>query len=159
MRVPLFLHTFRPEYVGVILNGWRYATPWGMCFMYQRVLCYVCGKGLRVLFVVIPSNLPIHPLKAQPIHRVSTTGYLRFAIWLSVLCKRSEAWLVARMSLRLARLPRTASSAQRSRRLRSTCVAAPVLLAHAEVIASEQKWYNVVNTYVSDGSTTFIATL
>ena len=39
----------------------------------------------------------------------------------------------ARVSLRLARLPRTASSAQRSRRLRSTHAAARVLLAHAEV--------------------------
>ena len=37
-----------------------------------------------------------------------------------------------RVSLRLARLPRTASSAQRSRHLCSTCAAAPVLLAHAE---------------------------
>ena len=41
--------------------------------------------------------------------------------------------LAARVSLRLARLPRTASSAQRSRRLRSTRAAAPVLLAHANV--------------------------
>ncbi len=46
---------------------------------------------------------------------------------------RSKAWLAARVSLRQARLPRTASSAQRSRRLRSTHAAAPVLLAHAEV--------------------------
>ena len=45
---------------------------------------------------------------------------------------RSNAWLAARVSLRLARLPRTASSAQRSRRLRSTSAAAPVLLVHAE---------------------------
>ena len=39
------------------------------------------------------------------------------------------------VSLRLARLPpsRTASSAQRSRRLRSTRAAAPVLLTHADV--------------------------
>ena len=46
---------------------------------------------------------------------------------------RSKAWLATRVSLRLARLPRTASSAQRSRRLRSTRAAAPVLLAHANV--------------------------
>ena len=46
---------------------------------------------------------------------------------------RSKAWLAASVSLRLARLPRTASSAQRSRRLRSTLAAAPVLLAHANV--------------------------
>ncbi len=52
-------------------------------------------------------------------------------LWLSVLCMRSKAWLAARVSLRLARLPHTASSAQRSRRL--TRAAAPVLLAHAEV--------------------------
>ncbi len=41
---------------------------------------------------------------------------------------RSKAWLAVRVSLRLARLPRTASSA-----LRSTRAAAPVLLAHADV--------------------------
>ena len=46
---------------------------------------------------------------------------------------RSTAWLAVRVPLWLARLPRTASSAQRSRRLRSTCTAAPGLLAHAEV--------------------------
>jgi hypothetical protein len=51
----------------------------------------------------------------------------------SVLRMRSKAWLAARVSLQLARLPRTASSAQSSRRLRSTRAAAPVLLAHAEV--------------------------
>ena len=50
-----------------------------------------------------------------------------------MLCMRSKAWLAARVSLRLARLPRTASSAQRSRSLRSTRAAAPVLLAHANV--------------------------
>ena len=44
---------------------------------------------------------------------------------------RSKAWLAARVSLRLARMPRTASSVQRSRRLRSMRAAAPVLLAHA----------------------------
>jgi hypothetical protein len=43
---------------------------------------------------------------------------------------RSKAWLAA---LRLARLPRTASSAQRSRHLRSTHAAAPVFLAHTDV--------------------------
>jgi hypothetical protein len=47
---------------------------------------------------------------------------------LSVLCICSKAWLAARTSLRLARLPRTTSSAQRSTR-----AAVPVLLAHAEV--------------------------
>ena len=54
-------------------------------------------------------------------------------LWLSVLCMRSKAWLAARVSLRLARLLHTTRSAQRSRRLRSTRAAAPVLLAHAEV--------------------------
>jgi hypothetical protein len=60
-------------------------------------------------------------------------GTLVLDLWLSVLFMRSKAWLAARVSLRLACLPRTASSAQRSRRLRSTCAAAPVLLAHANV--------------------------
>ena len=41
--------------------------------------------------------------------------------------------LATRVSLRLARLPRTASSAQRSRRLCSTRAAALVLVAHTEV--------------------------
>ena len=36
---------------------------------------------------------------------------------------RSKAWLAASVSLRLARLPRTATSAQRSRRLHSTLAA------------------------------------
>ncbi len=51
-----------------------------------------------------------------------------------VLYMRSKAWLVARMPLQLTRPPCTASSAQRSRRLRPMRVAAPVLLVHAEVI-------------------------
>ncbi len=54
-------------------------------------------------------------------------------LWLSVLCMRPKAWLATRVSLRLARLPCTTSNAQRSRRLRSTRAAAPVLFAHAEV--------------------------
>ncbi len=46
---------------------------------------------------------------------------------------RSKARLTTHVSLRLARLPRTVSSAQRSRRLRSTRAATPVLFAHAEI--------------------------
>ncbi len=42
-------------------------------------------------------------------------------------------WLAVRVPLRLARVPRTASSAQRSHRLRLKHAAAPVLLAHNEV--------------------------
>ena len=49
------------------------------------------------------------------------------------LCMHSKVWLAARVSPRLAYLPRTAGSAKRLRRLRSTRAAAPVLLAHAEV--------------------------
>jgi hypothetical protein len=45
---------------------------------------------------------------------------------------RTKGWLAARVSLRLAHLPRTASSAQRSTR-----AAAPVLLAHAEVTKTQ----------------------
>jgi hypothetical protein len=41
--------------------------------------------------------------------------------------------LAAHVSLRLARLPRTASTSQRTCRLRSTHAAAPVLFVHAEV--------------------------
>ncbi len=64
---------------------------------------------------------------------VSFNDVLTLARTLSVWCMRSKAWLAARVSLRLARLPRTASSAQRSRRLRSTRAAVPVLPAHANV--------------------------
>ena len=67
---------------------------------------------------------------------------------------RSKAWLAARMPIRLARLPRTATSAQRLRRLRSTRAAAPVLLAHAEVIKCFQ-WAQNLGTlwyYHSDTS-------
>jgi hypothetical protein len=38
-------------------------------------------------------------------------GTYLFTLWLSVLYMRSKAWLAARVSLRLAHLPRTASSA------------------------------------------------
>ena len=63
-----------------------------------------------------------------------TTGYLSFHPMaqcvvhvLKGLARR------ARVSLRLARLPSTASSAQRSHCLRSACAAASVLLAQADV--------------------------
>ncbi len=56
-----------------------------------------------------------------------------FTLLFSVLYMHSKAWLTTRVPLRLARMPRTASSAQRSRRLRSTRAVAPALLAHAEV--------------------------
>jgi hypothetical protein len=45
------------------------------------------------------------------------------------------------VSLQLARLPCTAGSAQRSRHLRSTRAAAPVLLAHAEVTENIKYFY------------------
>jgi hypothetical protein len=65
--------------------------------------------------------------------RFHTAGYLSLTLGLSVLCMRSKTWLASRVSLRLARLPHTASSAQRSHCLRPTRAAAPVLLAHADV--------------------------
>ena len=55
-----------------------------------------------------------------------------FTLWLTWVCVRSKAWLAKRAPLRLARLPRTAGRAQRSRRFRSMRAAAPVLLVHAE---------------------------
>jgi hypothetical protein len=58
-------------------------------------------------------------------------GPLVVNLWLSVLCMRSKAWLAVRVTA--CGLPRTASSAQSSRRLRSVRAAAPVLLAHAVV--------------------------
>ena len=71
--------------------------------------------------------------------RNSEHSHCAVALWFTLkvraLRMRSKAWLTARVSLRLACLPRTASSAQRSHRLRlrSTREAAPVLLAHADV--------------------------
>ncbi len=62
------------------------------------------------------------------IHRVMHLPCCCSTLWLSVLCMRSKAWLAAHVALRLACLPRTASSAQRSRCLCSTRAAAPVLL-------------------------------
>ncbi len=49
---------------------------------------------------------------------MGSIGYLSFGPMAQyVLCMRSKAWLAARVSLRLARLPHTASTARRSRRL------------------------------------------
>ena len=61
----------------------------------------------------------VHSLHVNTGGRIPPGTYV-FTLWLSVLCMRSKTWLAARVSLRLARLPRIASSAQRSRRLRST---------------------------------------
>ena len=83
--------------------------------------CIVFTQYLLFAFLICAVTVPVPP------------GTYVLDPWLSVLCMRSKAWLAARVSLRLARLPRTASSAQRSRRLRSTRAAAPVLLAHANV--------------------------
>jgi hypothetical protein len=54
-------------------------------------------------------------------------------LWLSASCMHSKAWLATHVSPWLARLPRTASSAQHSRHLRSTRAAAQGLLTHTEV--------------------------
>ena len=83
----------------------------------------------------ILSNTPLTEDCKTVLHRPSYFYHQvpTFSPYGSVLCMRSKAWLASRVSLRLARLPRTASSAQRSRRLRSRRRTAPVLLAHAEV--------------------------
>jgi hypothetical protein len=54
----------------------------------------------------------------------------------------SKAWLAARVSLRLARKPRPAR-ARRSRRLRVTLAAAPVLFAHAFVRCNVEKTFPI----------------
>ncbi len=69
----------------------------------------------------------------------STTGYLSFGPMAQCVVHALKGLAAVRVSLRLARLPRTASSAQRSRRLRSTRAAASVLLAHAKVTTTELK--------------------
>ena len=79
----------------------------------------------------LPEPVMIERWLAEPV-KVPPGTYV-FTLWLSVLCMCSKDWLAARVSFRLARLPCTASSAQRSRRLRSTRAAAPVLLAHADI--------------------------
>jgi hypothetical protein len=62
-----------------------------------------------------------------------TAECLSFHTHGSVCCACAQKPGLPRVLLRLARLPRTASSSQRLRRFRSTRAAAPVLLAHAEV--------------------------
>ncbi len=61
------------------------------------------------------------------------SGALCFTLCLCVLRMRSKAWLDLRVPFRQARLSYTANSVQRSRRLRPTRAAAPVLLALADV--------------------------
>ena len=63
--------------------------------------------------VVIVAKIGRSITPMQNSRRHHTSGCLSFhaRLWLSVLCMRSKAWLAARVSLRLARLPRTASSA------------------------------------------------
>ena len=88
---------------------------------------HACGCASPFVHAVVRCHMEIAYRYSVP------PGTYVLDLCLSVLCMRSKAWLAARVSHRLARLPRTASSAQRSRRLRSTRAAAPVLLAHAEV--------------------------
>ena len=87
-------------------------------------------SGLTKMFL-ISGTLSLFG-RLQQYRRVPT-----FSPYGSVCCARAQrTGAAARLSLRLARLPPTASSAQRSRRIRSTRAAAPVLLAHAEVTES-----------------------
>jgi hypothetical protein len=60
----------------------------------------------------------------------SAASTLCFLQMLSCVCMRSKAWLAACVSLQLARMPRPAQE-RRSRRLRATLAAAPVLFVHA----------------------------
>ena len=71
------------------------------------------------------------------IHETGIAACLRFGpveniFIFSVTSACEKAWLAVRVSLRQARQLCTASSAQRSRRLRSTRAAVPFLLAHAQ---------------------------
>ena len=66
-----------------------------------------------------------------------TVGYLSFGPMVQCVMHALKGLACcARVSLRLARLPRTASSAQLSRRICSSRAAAPGPLAHAEVTKS-----------------------
>ena len=56
---------------------------------------------------------------------------------------RSKAWLAARVPLRQARMPRPAR-ARRSRRLRATLAAAPVLFTHAAATVAMLTHFNTI---------------
>ncbi len=109
---------------------------------------HVLWRGLlSALLVVVPLGTYVFVPMAQcvahtlegPTCRAHVTHVLA-----CVMCMRSTDWLAARLPLRLARLPRTASSTQRSRRLRLTRAAAPSFLAHVEVTATVLQWYNML---------------
>ena len=117
-----FTHCVIHLFVSLALRSMRYASI-GNSILH-------CGPALRSV------NLPCynHAITFYGMTAmILPPGTYVFPLWLSVLCMRSKAWLAARVSLRLARLPCTASSGQRSRCLCSTRLAAPSLLAHAEV--------------------------
>jgi hypothetical protein len=74
--------------------------------------------------------------QTNPRNSTEYRGIPKFSPYGSVCCACAQRPGLPRVSLRLARLPRTANSAQRSRRLRSKRTAVPVHLAHAEVITN-----------------------
>ena len=116
------------------------------------VLCAVCAKTSHVGAVIRdrasnvlrksaegPVRLREHnrSVSAESVHciELTTTGYHRFGpIAQCVVHALNGLACRARVTpATVAHLPRTASSARRSRRRRSTCVAAPGLLAYTEV--------------------------
>ncbi len=79
-------------------------------------------------------------------HLLLTAGFLSFGPMAQCAVYALKGLAFARVPLRLARLPRTASTAQRPRRLRSTRAAALVLLAHAEVTKNVTYSFNESKT-------------
>ena len=99
----------------------RYVFIRGVCVNLETVLLKaVCSHMNNVTILSVQYGTVGHPC-FHPMTQYVT------------VCARLKAWLASRVSLRLARLPRTASSTQTSCRLCSTRAALPVLLAHAGV--------------------------
>jgi hypothetical protein len=102
----------------------------------EHMLVIACGKNLLLWdYEVRMSQLSVTGVTGllcrSHLHfRDDTAGCLSFHPTGMAQCVVHALKLAARVSLRRARLPRTASSAQRSLRLRFMRAAAPVLFAH-----------------------------
>ena len=101
----------------------------------EHMLVIACGKNLLLWdYEVCMSQLTVIGLLCRShLHfRDDTAGYLSFHPMIQCVVLLSKAWLAARVSLRRARLPHTASSAQRSLCLRFMRAAVPVLFARSK---------------------------
>jgi hypothetical protein len=93
-----------PACTGSRQASWSDTLAASQAFKRMHVLCFklrVIGERMAILAGFMDSVAWVSVL----------LGTLVLDLWLSVLCMRSKAWLAACVSLRLARLPRTASTA------------------------------------------------